>query len=551
MKLYAAPARVCGPLVLALVAALLLWGQGGEPVSGDLRPVATTTTIFGPEVLPARVQRAHRGWELGLRFTAEREGRVVALRYYRGGRDRATHAASLWSSDGTLLAQTTFSASTERGWQLATLADPVSLSAATTYVVSYRVRRGDYFAVRPQEFARRQAGGGPLSAETGVWAGAGDFPYLDGPRSNYLVDVAFVEGPADTETGQTTSASPSPSASSSPSTTPSTPGAEATPTSTPPSSTPTAAPTSEAPTSEAPTTEPTSAAPTTTAPTSAAPTTTAPPTTTPPTTAPPTPAPGGFPGPSDTGVPGGTTLTRYAGPCTIRTAVTLQGVDASDCGALLIRAAGVTIRDSLLPRIDLTEGDGESATITDSTIDGGAFSDGAVWGSNASLARVEIIGGKDSVHCADNCTVVDSWLHGQYNPDGQSYHNQAFLTNGGTGMVLRHNTLHCTAVLNSTDGGCTADVSLFGDFDPVSDVLVENNYLRANDSSVSYCAYGGYEPSKRFPVATRIRYVDNVFERGSNDRCGVFGPVTSFQSSASGNLWSGNVWSDGGQLQAG
>ena len=68
------------------------------------------------------------------------------------------------------------------------------------------------------------------------------------------------------------------------------------------------------------------------------------------------------------------------------------------------------------------------------------------------------------MHCEDGCTIVDSWLHGQHNPDGGAFHTNAFLTNGGSGIVLRHNTLHCDSLLNSTDGGCTADVSLFGDF---------------------------------------------------------------------------------------
>jgi hypothetical protein len=183
--------------------------------------------------------------------------------------------------------------------------------------------------------------------------------------------------------------------------------------------------------------------------------------------------------------------------------------------------------------------------VSDSTVQGGSWSDGAVWGYNITVLRANITGGQHSVHCASNCSVTDSWLHDQYNPDGGSYHNNAFISNGGSDMVLRHNTLHCTAILNRTDGGCTADVSLFGDFEPISNVRVEGNLLKANNSSISYCAYGGYQPSKRYPVATGIQYVNNVFERGPNGKCGVYGPVTSFQASASGNVWVGNVW-DGG-----
>ena len=97
-------------------------------------------------------------------------------------------------------------------------------------------------------------------------------------------------------------------------------------------------------------------------------------------------------------------------------------------------------------------------------------------------------------------------------------------------MVVRHNTLHCTPTLNDTGGGCTADLSLFGDFEPIRDVLVEDNLLKANASSVSYCAYGGHAPGKPFPDATGVVFTGNVFERGTNDMCGVYGPVTSFDA---------------------
>ena len=254
----------------------------------------------------------------------------------------------------------------------------------------------------------------------------------------------------------------------------------------------------------------------------------------------------GWPDATNTGVPAGTTLTKYTGPCTITTAgAVLNSVDASGCSAILIRAKNVTIKNSLTPRIDATDWTGPSVSITDSTVKGGTWSDGAIWGSNITALRVNVTGGQHSFHCADTCSVVDSWLHDQYNPSGQSYHNNAFITNGGSNMVVNHNTLACTPLLNSTNGGCTADVSLFGDFEPVNNVTVENNLLKANNSSISYCAYGGYQPTKAYPVATNIKFLNNVFERGANGKCGVYGPVTSFQTSATGNTWSGNAFDDG------
>lgn len=265
-----------------------------------------------------------------------------------------------------------------------------------------------------------------------------------------------------------------------------------------------------------------------------------------PTTPPPT---TGWPDAASTGPTG--TLTAYTGPCSFPAGATVT-IDSKNvvgrCGELIANQNNtkLTIRNSIVPRVEMTDPDaGSKLVISDTDVRAPGYYEGAVWGGNLTLTRVEVTGGQHSVHCQSNCTVVDSWLHGQYNDPAKSFHTNAFITNGGHGIVLRHNTLHCDSTLNSNDGGCTADVSLFGDFERVYDVLVENNFLKANASSISYCAYGGYQPSKPYPVATQIRYVNNVFERGTNRKCGVYGPVTSFQSSAAGNVWSGNRFDDG------
>jgi hypothetical protein len=255
---------------------------------------------------------------------------------------------------------------------------------------------------------------------------------------------------------------------------------------------------------------------------------------------------GGFPNESTTGVPDGVSLTPYTGPCTLQASTTLDAVDATSCDAIVIQAGDVVITSSLLPRVEATvEGGSYSVTISDSTVRAGEWQGGALWGNHITATRVEVTGGQHSFHCGDNCIVRDSWLHDQWNPDGESFHNNAFISNGGSNMEVTHNTLHCTPLINATDGGCTADISLFGDFGPIANVTVQRNLMKANNSSISYCAYGGYAPSKAYPIATAIKYVDNVFERGANGKCGVYGPATAFQSSATGNVWSGNRFDDG------
>ncbi len=260
-----------------------------------------------------------------------------------------------------------------------------------------------------------------------------------------------------------------------------------------------------------------------------------------------------WPASHNTGVPTGLKLRTYTGSCTITRPTSISGVDATGrCDAILVRAPGVEIRDSLLPRVDATDGGSSSVKLVRSTVLGGTWSDGAIWGYNITARRVEVTGAQHSFHCASNCRVIRSWLHDQYNPAGQSYHNNAFISNGGSGMLLRDNRLACTPQVNSTDGGCTADVSLFGDFDPISRVRVIHNLFVANSTGISYCMHAGYNPDKPHGDSpTYIVVKDNVFQRGTNDKCGVWGPVTSFQRGGLGNEWSGNRWQgDGSAVRA-
>jgi len=263
-------------------------------------------------------------------------------------------------------------------------------------------------------------------------------------------------------------------------------------------------------------------------------------------------APNAYPDADNTGVPPDTELAPYTGPCTITETAVLSAVDATGvCLAIVVQAADVLIESSRVPRVESTATQVDptfSVEVVDSDVVAGEWIGGAVWGDNLTVRRTDITGGAYSVHCGSGCLVEDSWLHEQFNPDGEAAHNNAFLSNGGSHMVIRHNTLHCTPTLNDTDGGCTADLSLFGDFGPIRDVVVEDNLLKANASSASYCAYLGHAPGKAFPVATGVVVTGNVFERGTNDLCGVYGPVTSFDPTACGNEWRDNTWDDGTEL---
>lgn len=262
---------------------------------------------------------------------------------------------------------------------------------------------------------------------------------------------------------------------------------------------------------------------------------------------------GCWPGLQNTGVPDGTTLTAYTGSCVIQTNTVIDKKDVNQkCTELIVRnGAKLTVTNSKTPRIESTnEGNLGSVEISYSNIDAPGWVEGSLWGYNLSADYVEITGGQHNFHCNNNCKVTNSYLHKQHNPNGGSYHNNAFISNGGENMTITHNTLHCDAILNSTDGGCSGDLSLFGDFDPIRNVTIDKNLFMANNSSISYCLYAGTQPGKPYPNASGIVVRDNIFQRGANKKCGVYGPVSSFLATAPGNVWSNNRWDDGTVLNS-
>ncbi len=466
---------------------------------------------------------------LGVRFSSSSPGQVESLQIYRTSKNSGKRVGKIWTAAGKLLTRVTLPATDRPGWQTVGLPSPLTIAADTNYVAAYVAPHGRYantqHALSPSDPQVTK----DLTAWQGVYTYGRGVPTRSWHDSNYLVDVVVNPDASGGGTAPATST-----------TTPAQPT----------SSAPTTQASSPAPTTT--TTEPTSPAPTTTTtqPTSPAPTTT--------TTQPTSPAPttgagsGDFPNASNTGVPAGTTLTDYTGPLTITAAGTT--IDRKRInGTLVIRASGVKVTNSIINGRLSSDGSGSSVTVADSEIRGGnqeTFP--SVSYNDITLQRVEVTGGQHSVQCSARCVVEDSWLHDQFIPAGSSGHVNAFISNGGSGFTLRHNTLYCSVQPTSADGGCTADMSLFGDFAPISDVTIVGNLFRANTTGASYCLHAGYNPSKPYGSnPTGVVVKNNVFERGSNNKCGIYGPVTSFYSSGSGNTWSGNTWNDGGTVPPG
>lgn len=250
-----------------------------------------------------------------------------------------------------------------------------------------------------------------------------------------------------------------------------------------------------------------------------------------------------WPNADNTGVPAGTALTPYTGPATITTPGTV--VDAKQIrGDLEIRAANVTVSRSSITG-NVTVGSGGGLTISDTDIDAGDREGTGLESQNYTAVRVHVVGGNRSMYCANNCTIRDSYVHGQMTDETGVFHESGIRMEQNTTLI--HNTIGCDAPTIPPDAGCSAGLTGYGDFAPVRDNLIQNNLFLASTGGA--CAYGGSSGGKPYSDdAANIRFIDNVFSRGRGGKCGYYFPVTDFDRNAPGNVWSGNVWDNGGTV---
>ncbi|HUC20914.1 MAG TPA: DUF4082 domain-containing protein, partial [Candidatus Polarisedimenticolaceae bacterium] len=108
--------------------------------------IPISATIWTNSATPANPNVADSAIEVGTQFRTSTAGSVTAIRFYKGASNTGTHVGHLWTSGGTQLVSVTFTGESSSGWQEAVLDTPVSLSANTTYVVSYYAPNGNYAA---------------------------------------------------------------------------------------------------------------------------------------------------------------------------------------------------------------------------------------------------------------------------------------------------------------------------------------------------------------------------------------------------------------------
>ncbi len=175
------------------------------------------TTIFQPSATPAVID-ANDGTpvEVGLKFRSDTNGLVTGVRFYKAPTNTGTHLGHLWTSTGNQLGSVTFTGESASGWQQATFSSPISVTAGTTYIVSYYAPAGHYSA-DTSYFASAGVDNAPLHAlangvdgPNGVYLYAsspGGFPSNTYSSTNYWVDVLFTSSQSYTISGKISGAS--------------------------------------------------------------------------------------------------------------------------------------------------------------------------------------------------------------------------------------------------------------------------------------------------------------------------------------------------------
>lgn len=288
--------------------------------------------------------------------------------------------------------------------------------------------------------------------------------------------------------------------------------------------------------------------------------------------------PPAFPKSSSVGVPSGTVLTNYTGSCTISTANTVIDAKNITCYPLLINAQNVTITRSYIQGyvgVNTNEGVygtgsiNNSLIIKDSTIFGSSLlsSNNAETGigeKNWTAKRVKITGFRRMAHCLRNCTIEDSYLMSDVVIDPNcsacaveptAIHASAMRIGPGPATIKR-STLGCN-IVDVGEGGCSANITVYGEYGQVHDVTIENNLLVSTGGG--YCAYGGNTHGRT--DAYNIIYRNNRWGRRNVDNtlgnseatesggqtCGYYGSISSMNLNP-GNVWSGNYYYNNGGI---
>jgi hypothetical protein len=272
--------------------------------------------------------------------------------------------------------------------------------------------------------------------------------------------------------------------------------------------------------------------------------------------------PAGFPSSLNTGVPAGTTMKTVPGQVSSGPGWSWNSsggyLEVSGNGANLtglavkgnidVSANNVTINDVKIN----CGGDGSmgvslrhtsNVTIENSNING------LNTGANRLMVGIKDIYGDSSGTVVQNDsiaktstavqiytgTIENNYIHQPGMATGD--HINGITTNGDNQTLLIQNN----TILNNY--AQTDAIGLFQDFSTVSNVTINHNFLAGG----GYTIYGGMGS---YGQTSNIVITNNTISTMYHPTGGYYGPATAFDSTAPGNIWSGNTYSTGKAISA-
>ena len=263
----------------------------------------------------------------------------------------------------------------------------------------------------------------------------------------------------------------------------------------------------------------------------------------------------GFPDATNTGVPTGTKLLTVPGQVSSGPGWhydTRGWVEVNGNGAVLsglsipynldISASNVTIKDDKVVTgganaFGISLRHTSNVTIEDTTITGLNTGTGRVMtgikdvyadSTGITVLRDNISEAETGVQLEAG-TVENNYIHSTGFIAGDHV-NGVTSNGGGSGLLtIQHNTI-------LIDRGQTDAVGLFEDFGVQQNRVINDNLLAGG----GYSLYGGQNPGG-LPTSN-ITVTNNVFSTIYYPTGGAFGPAVYFNSSGTGDTWSGNTW---------
>lgn len=235
-------------------------------------------------------------------------------------------------------------------------------------------------------------------------------------------------------------------------------------------------------------------------------------------TVPPPPPPLEWPDASNTGYLGNPAALTDLNGSTISTPGTVIE-NRRIIDAIRPNAGNITIRNCVLLAgwfgVDATSA-ASNLRIEDCTVIGGANCGIALSGMTAAIVqRCNISGGSDGMKVGGTgITVRDNYIHDL--ATGPESHNDGIQCSTGSGLTFKHNWIA------SPDTSC---IAMFAGQGTWTNVLIDGNYLTGP----------GYPLYAAGTSGTYIRVQGNTFGQWG------FGPVTDWNATGVGNVWSGNV----------